>query len=60
MKTDHVIPRLKPIPLWGPNYQGGHRLEKSRGSKRGVAMVKKQRAWKRLADRMRLFPPERL
>ena len=61
MKTDHLTPRLRPIPLWGPNYQDPHRrLGKSRGSKKGVAMVKKLRAWKRLADRMRLFPPERL
>lgn len=60
MRTDHFVPRLKVIPLWGPNYQDKHRLEKARGSTKGVAMVRKLRAWKRLADRMRLFPPERL
>lgn len=59
MKTERSVP-LRILPLWGPNYQQGARLGKSRGSTKGVAMVRKLRAWKKLADRMRLFPPERL
>ena len=58
MRTEQAAP-LRLIPLWGPNYQQGTRLGKSRGSRAGVRAIAKYRRWKKLADRMRLFP-ERL
>lgn len=57
MKTEQHIPRSTPIPLWGPNHQDQRTLERPRGHKKGVQAIARYRRWKKLADRMRLFPP---